>query len=245
MQCKLAIEILEEYIEGELDESTKAMIEIHLADCESCRQELALSQSIPHLVNSLPTPSVPESIIPNTLMQLRKSTSIHWQWMRHLRWRFAVAVSLLIVAFLFGGISYQRLSNRQQHEPVSISSADNNLSVIKSKPPLNKPVKLLTKNQQKSDLRNQRKFVSHPKKKKQDMTEKEIASTVEGLKLAFGIVETATESIHFVILTEGTRVMNVTKSKYLDTMQAVSRYQSEFLVKLQRDLNIFGEVNEQ
>jgi len=245
MHCELVMELLEEYIEGELDESRQVMIEIHLADCESCRQELALSQSIPHLVNSLPTPPVPESIIPNTLMRLRKSTSIHWQWMRHLRWRFVVAVSLLIVAFLFGGISYQRLSNRVQYEPVSVSSANNNLPVIKSKLPANKSIKLLSKNQQKSDLPNQRKFASHPKKKKQVMTEKEIASTVEGLKLAFGIVETATESIHFVILTEGTRVMNVTKSKYLDTMQAVSRYQSEFLVKLQRDLNIFGEVNEQ
>jgi len=244
MRCELVMELLEEYIEGELDESRQAMMEIHLADCESCRQELALSQNIPHLVNSLPTPSVPESIIPNTLMRLRKSTSIHWQWMRPLRWRFVVAVSLLTAAFLFG-ISYQRLSNREQYEPVFIISANNNLPVIKSKSPLNKPVKLLSKNQQRSDLRNQRKFVSHPKKKKQIMTEKEIASTVEELKLAFGIVETATESIHFVTLTEGARVMNVTKSKYLDTMQAVSRYQSEFLVELQRDLNIFGEVNEQ
>lgn len=243
MRCESVMELLEEYIEGELDESRQAMIKTHLADCESCRRELALSRNIPHLVSSLPIPPVPESIIPNTLMRLRKSTSIHWQWMRHLRWRF-VAVSLLIAAFLFG-ISYQRLSNREQYEPVSITSANNNLPVIKSKLPVNKSIKLLSKNQRKSDLRNQRKFASHPKKKRQVMTEKEIASTVEGLKLAFGIVETATENIHLVAWAEGARVMNVTRNKYLDTMQAVSRYQSEFFVKLQHDLNIFGEVNEQ
>ncbi|MDQ1329290.1 MAG: putative zinc-finger, partial [Candidatus Poribacteria bacterium] len=67
MHCELVVKLLDEYIEGELDESRQVMIETHLADCESCRRELALSQNIPHLVNSLPTTPVPESIIPNTL----------------------------------------------------------------------------------------------------------------------------------------------------------------------------------
>ena len=60
MRCEKVKESLEAYVEGELVESEREALENHISHCESCKQELALTQSIPHLIGSLPTPPVPE-----------------------------------------------------------------------------------------------------------------------------------------------------------------------------------------
>lgn len=117
MRCETVKELLEAYIEGEVSKSEQKKLEAHIAGCESCRWELTLTQSIPRLIGSLPTPPVPEDIIPSTLKQIHEAPTARWQWLRAFgaflsrRWQFAAAASLLLVA-LFLGISYQRVSRQ-------------------------------------------------------------------------------------------------------------------------------------
>ena len=40
MKCDLSIELLNGYLDGELDKKQKAEIEKHLKECEVCRKEL-------------------------------------------------------------------------------------------------------------------------------------------------------------------------------------------------------------
>ena len=104
MHCEEVKELLEVYLEGELDESEQSAVEAHISNCESCKQELALTRSIPRLVSSLSAPPAPEDIIPDTLRRLHdEKPGFLKRWMRVFgvplsrKWQF-VAVSLFLLA---------------------------------------------------------------------------------------------------------------------------------------------------
>lgn len=193
MRCEMVKELLEAYIEGELDESERKEVQAHISGCELCKQELALAQSIPSLVSSLSTPPVPEDIIPDTLKRIHEAPTARWRWARSFseilsrRWQLAAAASLLFALFIFG-ISYQ-IANR-----------------------------------------------------KPQITEAEVASAAEDIKLALGIVRTATRDVQLVALTEGVRALDITRSKSRDTMHILSRTQSEVFEKLRRNLAAIGQI---
>lgn len=46
MKCDLPIELLNAYLDGELDEQEKARVEIHLKTCAACRKELSALQRV-------------------------------------------------------------------------------------------------------------------------------------------------------------------------------------------------------
>jgi len=128
MRCETVKELLEAYIEGELDESKQKAVEAHISSCESCKQELALTRSIPRLVSSLPTPPVPEDIIPNTLKQIREAPTARWQWLRSFgvflsrRWQLTAVGTLVLAALLFG-ISYQRMHSGSEMTEAEVAAA--------------------------------------------------------------------------------------------------------------------------
>lgn len=128
MRCETVKELLEAYVEGELDDSQRKELEAHLSGCELCRWELTLTKSIPHLISSLPTPSVPADIIPNTLQRLREATTVRWQWTRSFgvfvsrKWRLAVAVSLVLAIFVFG-VNYQRINREPEITEAQVAAA--------------------------------------------------------------------------------------------------------------------------
>ena len=45
MRCEEVKELLEAYVESELDESQLKAVQAHISSCESCKQELALTQA--------------------------------------------------------------------------------------------------------------------------------------------------------------------------------------------------------
>ena len=108
MRCKEIRELLEEYLEGEIDETKRKEMETHIDGCDLCRWELALSRSIPRLVGSLSTPPVPDDLIPSTLKRLHEMRS-PWRRKQGLfgillrrRWRLVAATSILLALLLFG-----------------------------------------------------------------------------------------------------------------------------------------------
>jgi anti-sigma factor RsiW len=128
MRCEKVKESLEAYVEGELGKPEREALETHISHCESCKQELALTQSIPRLIGSLPTPPVPEDIIPDTLSRLREKSAAKRRWSKAFgmispkKWQFAVVGSLLMAVLLFG-ISYQMINRDSGIAEAEITSA--------------------------------------------------------------------------------------------------------------------------
>jgi anti-sigma factor RsiW len=187
MRCEDVKELLEVYVEGELSQPEQKEVEAHISSCESCKQELVLTRSIPILVGSLATPPVPEDIIPNTLKRIREVPMPRRSWVPAFgasisrKWQLAAVASLVLAVTLFG-IGYQRMDR----EP--------------------------------------------------GITEAEVASAAEEIKLALGIVGAAAQDVQLAALTEGARVLCITKSKSKDAVQTLSKTQSEVFDKLQRSL---------
>jgi anti-sigma factor RsiW len=193
MRCEEAKESLEAYVEGELGKREREALETHIPHCESCKQELALTQSIPRLVSSLPTPPVPEDIIPDTLSRLREKSAAKRRWLRAFgilssrKWQFAVIGSLLI-AVLVLGISYQMIDRDS------------------------------------------------------GITEAEVASAAEDIKIALGIVKTAAQDIQLTTLRVGAEAYSEAESKSRDTIQTLYNVQVEAYDTLKRSLAFLGQL---
>ena len=194
MRCEAVKDLLEAYVEGELDRSELRSVEAHISGCELCKKELALTQSIPRLVKSLSTPPVPEDIISNTLERLNETSAARWQWLREYRaflsgkWKFAAVASLLLAVVLFG-IGYQRIGRRPR------------------------------------------------------ISEKEVASAMEELKLALGIVSVATRGTQFSLLSEGAQILDATKTESSNAIQSISHTQMEISEKLWSNLADLAQLN--
>ena len=190
MRCEKVKESLEAYVEGELGKSEREALETHISNCESCKQELALTQSIPRLISSLPTPPVPEDIIPETLRRLHEKPATRRRWLRAFgivssrKWQFAVVGSLLMAVLIFG-ISYQVINRNS------------------------------------------------------GITEAEIASAAQDIKLALGIVQTATQDIQLTTLKVGAEAYSEARSKSRDAVQTLFNVQVEAFDTLKRNLT-FG-----
>ena len=194
MRCEAVKDLLEAYVEGELDGSELRSVESHISGCELCKKELALTRSMPRLVKSLSTPPVPEDIISNTLERLNETSAARWQWLREYRaflsgkWKFAAVASLLLAVVLFG-IGYQRIGRRPR------------------------------------------------------ISEKEVASAMEELKLALGIVSVATRGTQFSLLSEGAQILDATKTESSNAIQSISHTQMEISEKLWSNLADLAQLN--
>lgn len=182
MRCDAVKELLEEYVEGELDKARRKKIAEHIAGCESCKKELTITQSIPRLIGSLSTPPVPQSIIPNTLKSLHKPSGLRW-W----KWQFAAVAVALLVAVL--GIGYQRIN------------------------------------------------------RKPEISEVEVASAMEDLKFALGIVGAATHRAQTTVLAEGIELLDATKNGSDSAAQAISNTKNRVSEKLWRSLADLVQLN--
>ncbi len=193
MRCEKVKESLEAYVEGELGKPEREALETHISHCESCKQELALTQSIPRLISSLPTPPVPEDIIPDTIKRLREKSAAKRRWLRAFgilssrKWQFAVVGSLLM-AVLIVGISYQMINRNS------------------------------------------------------GITEAEVASAAQDIKLALGIVKTATQDIQLTILAAGAEAYVEAESKSRGTIQDLSNVQVEAYGTLKRNLAFWNQL---
>lgn len=75
MHCEIVQNILEEYLEDELDESFRKKVEYHLQSCSYCQRELDLTKRIANFISVIPDPQAPEEIYENVLAEIRASQS--------------------------------------------------------------------------------------------------------------------------------------------------------------------------
>ena len=194
MRCEAVKDLLEAYVEGELDGSELRSVESHISGCELCKKELALTRSMPRLVKSLSTPPVPEDIILNTLERLNETSAARQQWLREFmaflsgKWKFAAVASLLLSAVLLG-IGYQWIGRGPR------------------------------------------------------ISEKEVASAMEELELALGIVSVATRGTQFSLLSEGAQILDATKTGPSNAIQSISHIQIEISEELWSNLADLAQLN--
>ena len=75
MHCEFVQNILEEFLEGELDEVLRKQVEYHVQKCPYCQRELAMTESIAQLISVIEDPQVPGEIYDNVLAEVRASQS--------------------------------------------------------------------------------------------------------------------------------------------------------------------------
>ena len=193
MRCKEVKELLEAYVENELSRDQKKAVETHISGCESCKKELATTQSIPRLISSLSTPPVPEDIIPNVVERMHGEPTDQHRWLRMFsvflsrKWQLATVGLVLLVVVIFG-ISYYGM-NMEPH-----------------------------------------------------VNQAEVASAVDDVKLALGIVRAATQDVQITTLTAGAKAYSATKSKSENTMRTLTDAQVEVFDKLKRNLAVLAQL---
>ena len=62
IRCEQVHSVLEEYLAGELNTDTQAAIEIHLATCQDCQNELDFALEVGAAVQELPKPQPPAEV---------------------------------------------------------------------------------------------------------------------------------------------------------------------------------------
>lgn len=75
-----------------------------------------------------------------------------------------------------------------------------------------------------------------------EIAAEEVAAAVEEVRLALGIVSAATQKAQFAALTEGARVLDITKGTSEDAMRTLSRAQLEVFEKLRRNVDILSRL---
>ena len=186
MHCKTVKKLMEAYLEGELNEPRSKAVESHIANCQVCAYELALTQKVHKAVDCLSTPPAPGDIISNTLNLVHQEPASRWLWLR--KWPVVVSAMILIGLILFG-IGYQRFN------------------------------------------------------RKPDLTEEQIIEAVDGLNLALGIVAASTQYAQNTALAEGARTYDLVKVASVDTLQEISRVQTEVSEKIKANLDFLSQLN--
>jgi hypothetical protein len=83
---------LDEYLDGELAEADRAVVEAHLASCASCRGELEQSRKLEKVLRSVPAGAAPDT--DRFLASVRARSAARRAW---IPWSLAAAAAVLIM----------------------------------------------------------------------------------------------------------------------------------------------------
>ena len=129
MQCRKTISYLNAYVDGELAERRCRNVEIHLADCESCRDRLEEIRGLTELFEgSLPVPPVPDRVVAKIMAEARRrqpvgthGSHLSWSTWNPSRWVAGLSVPMRFAAFcavllaIVVGLSLDRGSGTRQN----------------------------------------------------------------------------------------------------------------------------------
>lgn len=112
--CERWQEVLEAYVDGELDAPERSRLENHLEGCPACRSELALASELRDRLRGLPSLDAPRGAVAAVLETARQEDRAQrgpapWSWLETLWARpllaggAAAAIVLAIVLALFPG----------------------------------------------------------------------------------------------------------------------------------------------
>jgi|GEM_PF-2556680 len=134
MNCKKVNELLIRYLEGDLKEQEKSLVERHLQECKKCLDELALLKEVLKMAKLEKIPSLPEDYWAGysaRLWQKLRSMAQHEigsEWVRSLRWAVPVFALALFLFIYFSRTVPERES------PAPFSPAKAPVSVVQTTP---------------------------------------------------------------------------------------------------------------
>jgi anti-sigma factor RsiW len=96
--------LLADYVDGTLTDKERAVVDAHLAACETCREEVALATEALPALASLPDESVPFGVTGPVLAEARKMAERRQPFLQRYQWAvgLAAAASLVLVAVVLG-----------------------------------------------------------------------------------------------------------------------------------------------
>ncbi len=96
INCKYTLQLLDDYIDGTLDEADRRALAQHLGSCQSCHDELDAEQSLRRALHDLPVPEPGADFFENVLAHAAGQAEQHRQRRRSVFMGGAIAASLTL-----------------------------------------------------------------------------------------------------------------------------------------------------
>lgn len=110
MTCEQAQQLLDDFIDATLPEGDRSRLEVHLAGCESCREDLAELQTLLDDTTALPTEITPSrDLWPAVRSRIEEEKSAPVRLPLFSLPRFALAAAALLVLVAAGSLALPRL----------------------------------------------------------------------------------------------------------------------------------------
>lgn len=105
MDCKEALPLLHEYLDGELQRVEAAKLKQHLAECAGCRKRLAQFEKVEALIQAWPKPEVPADMASRIMQSLPPARRKPWySWVRRHPAISVAVVFLMVMAASFASL---------------------------------------------------------------------------------------------------------------------------------------------
>jgi predicted anti-sigma-YlaC factor YlaD len=213
MNCEMAQNILEEYLEEELDDTLRREVESHIQKCSYCQHELHLTEDIAQFIKMIPNPKVPRAILDNVAAEIYSSqpqitsgfsriAGSFKRGIQHIgdrlsvrKWRVVTAIAMmLLVLGMFGGYYLSQKADIPQQPYITGTQVDS----------------------------------------------QQVAQAVEDIKFALSIIQTATKKTEVALAKLPAEMgIDVARQKAFNTLQEVDATTSEkVLDAIRRGLSI-------
>ncbi|MGQ9610559.1 MAG: zf-HC2 domain-containing protein [bacterium] len=249
MYCEIVKNILERFIEGELEEPLKKEIEKHIAECYSCKNELSLASKVPFMIRSVHSPELPNGIIHSVLERINKPSKWFFSY-KHLldifssrKILYTSAIPIVIIILILS-IVHLRPNEEQVNEPEpmyismytkNIDNSDKTKALMKQK---ETPKKVVSKDNSYSQNRVNRALTNS---KKSEINNDEVSLAVSHINIAMEILGSAVKGVQASTLAESERVLSITMDKSHDIIKALSEAQIEVVNSLKINLNFINQ----
>jgi anti-sigma factor (TIGR02949 family) len=133
LQCEEALDLLEPFLDGDLDAGDADRLRGHLAACPACAAELAFAERVQRELRALPQPECPPELLARVVQNGRGEVvpflQPQPQPQRTGRLRIAAAAALLILTIGGGSLFVHLQHVQQQREQVAEATREARLAL--------------------------------------------------------------------------------------------------------------------
>jgi anti-sigma factor (TIGR02949 family) len=128
-QCADALDLLEPFLDGELDAGDAERLRGHLAACAACAAELAFAERVQHELRALPQPECPPELLARVVRKGRGEVVAFPRPRRAGRLRIAAAAALVTLGIGGGSLLVHLQHVQQQREQVAEATQEARLAL--------------------------------------------------------------------------------------------------------------------
>ncbi len=249
MRCEIVKDMLEKFIEGELEEPLKKEIEKHIAECNSCKNELLLARKVPFMVRSMQSHKLPDDIIHGVLERINKPSK-QFFFYKHFfgmslykKILFATVIPVVFIILILGIV---RLKPDEEliNEPESlfIERTDNSIKIKSPILPIEtSKTRVISKDVSHLQKRTNRIVSINKVNKKSEINNDEALLAVDQINFALEILGMSAKKVQSSTLEESERALSITMDKSQDIIKTLSEVQTEIVNNLKQNLNFINQ----